>query len=167
MMVTSDSTALMAMRTVTKTGNWTLMKPLAAGDVTAGPRPTTLPSTTNTSTGIPIVVNAPSGSRRKILISSHVRFHSPRNIVLQSNAPFPQAVGLPRHEDTKITKTHEKKESINHRHRGTEGDSADRPAAQAGWRGRIEPGDEPGEGRSGSSSVRSGRARRYAAPAEC
>jgi len=32
----------------------------------------------NTSTGKKIEPNAPSGSRRKILISSHVNFHSPR-----------------------------------------------------------------------------------------
>src|SRR6476469_1956510 len=38
------------------------------------------PSATNSSTGIPTVPNRPSGSRTKILISSHVSFQSPRSM---------------------------------------------------------------------------------------
>ena len=46
-------------------------------------------------------------------------------------------------------------------------DSAGRPATQAGSSGRIGPGDEPGHGPLGLvSRPDSGRARRFAAPAE-
>ena len=81
MIVTSDSTALMAMRTEASTGRPAVIKLLAASEAGARLWPTIRPVTTNTKTGIPIVPNAPSGSRRKILISIHVNFQSPRSII--------------------------------------------------------------------------------------
>ncbi len=45
-------------------------------------RPTTRPTTRKTRTGKTMVPNAPSGSRRKILISIQVSFQSPRSIIL-------------------------------------------------------------------------------------
>src|SRR5438034_7731921 len=81
MIVTSDRTALMAIMMQTNTGKPTRARVFVAR--TAGGRlPTIRPMTTSTSTGMPIVANTPSGSRTKILISSQVRFHSPRSIVL-------------------------------------------------------------------------------------
>ena len=82
MIVTSDSTALMAIRTEASTGRPTLIKLLAASEAGARLRPTTRPATTNTKTGMPIVPNAPSGSRRNILISIQVNFQSPRSIMI-------------------------------------------------------------------------------------
>src|SRR6478736_3837886 len=80
MIVTSDSTALIAMRTVEKTGKLTAtsVPPLDVGDRRARLPPAIRPSTTNAITGIAIVPKAPSGSRRKILISSQVSLSSPR-----------------------------------------------------------------------------------------
>src|SRR4029077_17452697 len=83
--VTSDSTALMAIRTEVSTGRPTLIKLSAAIEVGATLRPTTRPTTRNSKTGIPIVPNAPSGSRRNILISIHVNFQSPCSIVIESS----------------------------------------------------------------------------------
>src|SRR5579871_1923772 len=80
MIVTSDSTALMRIRTVASTGRPTPIKLLAAGEVSAAGRPTIRPATRNTTTGIPIVPIAPSGSRMNILTSIQVNFQSPRSI---------------------------------------------------------------------------------------
>src|SRR5438105_4636429 len=82
MIVTSDSTALIAIRTDAKTGRPTRIKPFAANERGASPRPTTRPTTTNTNTGMPIVPNAPSGSRRKIFISIQVSVQRPRSILV-------------------------------------------------------------------------------------
>src|ERR1700691_716313 len=85
MIVTRDSTALMAMRTEASTGRPTVIKLLAASEVGASPWPAIRPATRNTRTGITIVPIAPSGSRRKILISIQVNFHSPRSIVIKAS----------------------------------------------------------------------------------
>src|SRR5712675_1949429 len=77
MIVTSDSTALMLMKTAEKTGKLTRTR----GEEAATLRPASRPRTTNITTGMPIVPIAPSGSRRKILISSQLNFTRPRNIV--------------------------------------------------------------------------------------
>src|SRR5580693_9465311 len=82
MMVTSDSTPLMAIRTAASTGRPTRTRSPAPGPDAGGLRPATRPATTNTSTGIPIVLNTPSGSRKKILISSQVNLQSPRSIAM-------------------------------------------------------------------------------------
>src|SRR5271155_5542468 len=88
MIVTSDKTPLMAISTETKTGNPTRTNPRAASARGGPPPPNSRPATTNTRTGKIIDPNAPSGSRRKILISSQVSFQSPRNIseLLQSRS---------------------------------------------------------------------------------
>src|ERR1700682_754081 len=82
MMVTSDSTLLSVISTDTKTGSPTRMNPAAAIELGGCPPPISRPTTTNTRTGKRIDPNAPSGSRRKILISSQVSFQSPRSMAL-------------------------------------------------------------------------------------
>src|SRR5579864_1785464 len=82
MIVTSDSTPLSAISTATSTGRPTRRNSVVAIPVCLRPPPMNRPPTTNTSTGSTIDPNAPSGSRRKILISSQVSFQSPCNIVL-------------------------------------------------------------------------------------
>src|SRR5271168_3362605 len=79
----------MMISTDASTGTPTRTKLLAASEGVEGPRPTTLPSTRNTSTGKAIVPNAPSGSRRKILISIQVSFPSPRSIFIQPYQRIP------------------------------------------------------------------------------
>src|SRR6185312_1307713 len=90
MIVTSESTALIVMSSDTSVGTPpSLSSPLRSGGGTPRtprPPPVTLPSRMNASTGTTIVPNAPSGSRRKILISSQVRCQSPRSIVFSSVA---------------------------------------------------------------------------------
>src|SRR5271167_1098722 len=81
MIVTSDSTPLSAISTDTKTGSPTPMNPVVAIALVTRPPPDNRPTTKNTRTGRMIEPNAPSGSRRKILISSQVSFQSPQNIV--------------------------------------------------------------------------------------
>src|SRR5258708_40124087 len=71
----------MAMRIDTRTGRSTRRKLLPASGDGASLRLATRPSTRKTRTGKPIVPNAPSGSRRKILISIQVSFQSPRSII--------------------------------------------------------------------------------------
>src|SRR4051812_39804818 len=81
MMVTSDSTPLIAISSETKTGRPTSRNPeVEAGLGRRGP-PANRLITRNTATGNRMVPNAPSGSRRKILISSQVSFQSPRSMV--------------------------------------------------------------------------------------
>src|SRR5712692_1185926 len=82
MIVTSDNTPLSAMSTATNTGS-----PARTNSAEANPGgwsrpPMNRPATTNTRTGRMIDPNAPSGSRRKILISSQVSFQSPRSMAL-------------------------------------------------------------------------------------
>src|SRR5262245_13086116 len=72
MIVMSDSTALSAIRIAPNAGT-----SAAIGSVRAGPL-LARPITAKTITGIPIVPMTPSGSRRKILISSQVSLKSPR-----------------------------------------------------------------------------------------
>jgi hypothetical protein len=83
MIVTSDSTAPMRIRTEASTGSPTPIRLLIAGEVSAALRPSIRPATRNTKTGIPIVPIAPNGSRRNILISIHVNFQSPRSIEIK------------------------------------------------------------------------------------
>src|ERR1700693_5496901 len=81
MMVTSDNTPLSAMSTDARTGSPTRTNTAAAIELGVVRPPSSRPATTNTRTGKRIDPNAPNGSRRKILISSHVSFQSPRNII--------------------------------------------------------------------------------------
>src|SRR6185436_9627801 len=79
MMVTSDRTALRAIRIETRIGR--SADTMSGGRRDAGPfsRPNIRPSTTNISTGNATVPITPSGSRTKILISSQVSVQSPRS----------------------------------------------------------------------------------------
>src|ERR1700678_4490657 len=82
--VTSDKTALIEMKTETNTGRPTPIK-LFAGRLAGASFDRSLgtiarPTKMNTTTGITIVPIAPSGSRRNIFSSTHVSFHSPCNI---------------------------------------------------------------------------------------
>ena len=84
MIVTSDSIVLMMMSSDTSVGTPPgASKPLSEAEADAGTlTPAVIrPSSTNASTGMTIVPIAPSGSRRKILVSSQVRFQSPRSMV--------------------------------------------------------------------------------------
>src|ERR1043166_9827481 len=80
MMVTSDNTPLSAMSTETKTGSPTRKKPGVEREPGVSRPPANRLTTTKTRTGNKIDPNAPSGSRRKILISSQVSFQSPFSI---------------------------------------------------------------------------------------
>src|SRR5580700_10350181 len=80
--VTRESTALMAISSDAKTGRPTRRKLLAATDDGASLRLATRPQARKIRTGNPMVPNAPSGSRRKILISIQVSFQSPRSIMI-------------------------------------------------------------------------------------
>src|SRR5580693_359670 len=82
MIVTSDNTPLSAINTEANTGSPTPTNPVAASAFGGSRPPRSRPTTTNTRTGKRIDPNAPSGSRRKILISSQVSFQSPRNIAV-------------------------------------------------------------------------------------
>src|SRR5579871_3061543 len=80
MIVTRDPTPLRAISTAANTGRPTRTNAVA-GIALAGSRPASdRPPRTKTIAGDKIVPNAPIGSRRKILISSHVSFQSPRNM---------------------------------------------------------------------------------------
>src|SRR5580704_2603368 len=81
MMVTSDITELIAIKSAARTGRPTRRKLLAESDGAGRLRPATRPITRKTKTGKPTVPNAPSGSRMKTLISIQVSFQSPRNII--------------------------------------------------------------------------------------
>src|SRR5580658_4641111 len=76
MIVTSDNTPLSA----TRTGSPTRKNPAVESEPSVGRPPANRLTTTKTRTGNRIDPNAPSGSRRKILISSQVSFQSPRSI---------------------------------------------------------------------------------------
>src|SRR5580693_8033612 len=83
MMVTSESTALMAISSDTRTGMLAPENPLKARDADPTLGLVKRPNTMKTRTGKPMVPNAPSGSRRKILVSIHVNFKRPRSIIVQ------------------------------------------------------------------------------------
>src|SRR5216684_1513524 len=82
MIVTSDNTPLSAISTDTKTGSPTRTNSDAATALGCSLPPMNRPASTNTSTGRRMDPNAPSGSRRKILISSQVSFQSPCSMAL-------------------------------------------------------------------------------------
>src|SRR6266478_2964660 len=81
--VTSESTALIVMRSDARTGRPTRIKLLALSDEAGTLQPAIRPTTIKTRTGKPMVPNAPSGSRRKILISIQVNFQSPRSSIVE------------------------------------------------------------------------------------
>src|SRR5882724_2037553 len=92
MIVTSDSTALIAIMIAANTGRSMVSRPLSAsGEVRIRLLPASRPRPTNISTGISTVPSAPSGSRMKILISSQVSFNSPRHI---SSPQSPSSVSV-------------------------------------------------------------------------
>ena len=80
--MTSDNTPLSAISTDTKTGSPTRTNSEAAMALGWSRPPMNRLTATNTTTGRMIDPNAPSGSRRKILISSQVSFQSPCSIVV-------------------------------------------------------------------------------------
>src|SRR5438270_12985971 len=88
--VTSDSTALMAIRIDTRIGRLTRRKLPPASELSPGRwldipldiRPDTRPTPRKIRTGTTIVPNAPRGSRMKTLISIQVSFQSPRSIIV-------------------------------------------------------------------------------------
>src|SRR5579864_3538340 len=80
MIVTSDNTPLSAISTDARTGSPTRTNLATALEPGVSRPPRTRPTTTKTRTGKRIDPNAPSGSRRKILISSQVNFQSPWNM---------------------------------------------------------------------------------------
>src|SRR5229473_1996691 len=82
MIVTSDNTPLSAISTDTKTGSPTRTNSEAATALGWSRPPMNRPTNTNTSAGSRMDPNAPSGSRRKILISSQVSFQSPCSMAL-------------------------------------------------------------------------------------
>src|SRR6266850_7781369 len=80
--VTSEITALMAIKSDARTGRPTWIKLLAASVGCSSLLPTIRPAPRKTRTGITMAPTAPIGSRMKILISSQVSFQSPRSIIL-------------------------------------------------------------------------------------
>src|SRR5215467_2438494 len=82
MIVTSDNTPLSAINTEAKTGSPTRTNSAVAISRGGSRPPMNRPTPTNTRAGRMIDPIAPSGSRRKILISSQVSFQSPCSIAL-------------------------------------------------------------------------------------
>src|SRR5215469_873107 len=80
MIVTSESTALSVIRIEPRTGTPTRRKLFGESEGSETRWPSIRPTTTNTSTGMTIIPNAPSGSRKKTLISIQVSVQSPRNM---------------------------------------------------------------------------------------
>src|SRR5262245_49589023 len=81
MIATSERTALATIKRTLRIGMSTDTALGTSGDARPTRGPTSRPNPTYTSTGRPTVPITPSGSRRKILISSQVSFQSPRIIV--------------------------------------------------------------------------------------
>src|SRR5580765_7188960 len=81
MIATSDRTALATISRTLRIGRSTDTACGTSGDARPTRGPSSRPSPTYTSTGRPTVPTTPSGSRRKILISSQVSFQSPRSMV--------------------------------------------------------------------------------------
>src|SRR5687767_797493 len=92
MIVTSETTALVAMTSAARTGR-PAFRNAHSGD--AGPAPPRIarPSARNRSTGTPTAPNRPSGSRAKILISSQTSCHKP---FIGSYLPSSSPAHLPR-----------------------------------------------------------------------
>src|SRR4051812_626146 len=78
MIVTSDNTALMPISSDASTGIAVAIPAGTPPGTGATRLPKTRPISTNTATGAATAPIAPSGSRTKILISSHVSCQSPR-----------------------------------------------------------------------------------------
>src|SRR5262245_25777264 len=81
MIATSERTALATINRTLRIGMSTDMARGTSGDARPTRGPGSRPNPTYTSTGRPSVPITPSGSRRKILISSQVSFQSPRSMV--------------------------------------------------------------------------------------
>src|SRR5882672_5385177 len=79
MIVTSEITALKAIRITANTGSVTRTNALPVIDSGDSVRPAKLPRPMKTTTGMTMVPAAPMGSRMKILISSQVSFRRPRS----------------------------------------------------------------------------------------
>src|SRR5437763_4773653 len=82
MMVTSDKTPLRAMSTATKTGRPARRKPAVEREPGIARPTANRLMRTKIRTGKRIDPTAPSGSRKKILISSQVSFQSPRSMAV-------------------------------------------------------------------------------------
>jgi len=72
----------MAIKSATRTGTLAGSRPLPTGEGVLKRRLATWPMTMKIKTGTPMVPNAPSGSRMKILSSIQVNFQSPRSIIV-------------------------------------------------------------------------------------
>src|SRR5436853_7457821 len=81
-MVTSEITALMAIKSDARTGRPTRIKLLAASGGGSSLPATIRRTTRKARTGITMAPNAPIGSRINILISSQLSFQSQRSIIL-------------------------------------------------------------------------------------
>src|SRR3954469_6956580 len=79
-MVMSDSTALSAIRIAASTGRAMVTRAGASRGTPPPDRPNGRPRTTKSRTGMTTVPMTPSGSRTKILISSHVSVSRPLSI---------------------------------------------------------------------------------------
>src|SRR5438046_7169503 len=86
MMVTSDSTALIAIKSEMKTGKSMETNRGSSGAGVRTRPPASLAITTKSNTGMTMVPTTPSGSRTKILISSQVRRQSPRSMCCRLRA---------------------------------------------------------------------------------
>ena len=81
MIDTSDCTAPRAISNAAKIGRSSQTTRAASGGAVRARKPNTRPNTTKINTGTPTAPSTPSGSRTKILISSHVSLQSPRSMV--------------------------------------------------------------------------------------
>src|SRR5215471_2575246 len=90
MMVTSEMTALSAIRIAANTGSPMRASALPLADSPDSVRPARRPSPRKAITGITIVPMAPIGSRMKIFVSSHVSFNRPRMSVPDGMAGQPE-----------------------------------------------------------------------------
>src|SRR5688572_19529608 len=77
MIVTSETTALVAMTIAARTGSPPVLRNTGSGDAGPPALRITRPITSNIRTGTARAPNRPSGSRTKILISSQTSCHKP------------------------------------------------------------------------------------------
>jgi hypothetical protein len=87
MIATRDSTVLVVIRREARMGKSTETTRGRPGETRPTRGPSSRPNSTTINTGIPTVATTPSGSRTKILISSHVSCQSPRSMVSPASVP--------------------------------------------------------------------------------
>src|SRR6266850_3877448 len=112
MMATSESMVLVAISREARIGRSTETARGIPGEARCTCGPSSLPNTTKIKTGTPTVPMTPSGSRTKILISSHVSPQSPRSMVSAASVPNHVAGEL----EKDVLECRQLRAKVDHRH---------------------------------------------------